>query len=355
MKVLVVGPDSRQTKGGIASVIQGMLEDPWLTGQTNMALYSSCYEGNPLKKICYELYRILTFGRVVKNCDLVHIHMSINNSAWRKMQYARIAKKHGKKVIIHIHSGNFLSYYQGLNSKKQTALRECLQSAECVIALSQGWKKAFSEEIGLSNCIVLPNGISLESYPEEDILPFAQRPIDFLFLGRLGAEKGTDNLLKVLQNLQRTGHRFRCVLAGDGPVQDYSQWVHEAKIDDQVSFAGWVQGDEKRKLLRESKILLLPSRHEGMPMSILEAMAFGEAVISTKVGGIPEAVEDNASGVLIEPDNEEKLHATIDRLFDDPALAERMGQRGREIVEQKFDLRKIHHELVAIYRQMLGE
>lgn len=355
MKVLVVGPDSRRTKGGIASVIQGMREDKRLTEEAGMGFYSSCYAGSPLLKAGYELYKILKFDHAVQDYDLVHIHMSVKGSALRKMKYAQIAKKHGKKVILHIHSGNFLSYYRGLSGKKQKALRDCLQSADCVIALSQSWKKALSAGIGLSNCVALPNGISLAGYPKEEILPFERRPVDFLFLGRLGAEKGTDNILKALENLKASGHRFNCVLAGDGSVQDYSQWVKEAGMEGQISFAGWVQGEQKRKLLREARILLLPSRNEGMPMSILEAMAFGEAVISTKVGGIPEAVEDDVSGVLIEPDNEEKLRATIDRLLDDHALAERMGRRGREIVEQKFDLRQIHSELLAIYRRVLGE
>ena len=97
MKVLVVGPDSRRTKGGIASVIQGMREDAWLTGQTGMAFYSSCYEGNVFAKILYEARQIARFGSVVKDYDLVHIHMSVNGSARRKMQYARIAKRHGKR------------------------------------------------------------------------------------------------------------------------------------------------------------------------------------------------------------------------------------------------------------------
>ena len=354
MRVIVVGPDSRRTKGGIASVIQGMREDTWLTEQTNMAFYSSCYEGNPLAKIGYELRQIFRFGKVVKNFDLVHIHMSIKGSAQRKMRYAQIAKKQGKKVILHIHSGNFVSYYRSLSEKKRAKLQSILREADCVVALSQSWKKALSEEIGLTNCTAILNGISLKAYAN-DFKPFNERPIDFLFLGRLGAEKGTDNLLESLKAIKAEGKNFRCVLAGDGPVQDYSQWVDEAQMQEQVTFAGWVKGKQKRELLQNARILLLPSRHEGMPMSILEAMAYGEAVVSTKVGGIPEAVTDGESGVLIEPDDKETLRQTMRRLLDEPKLAEQMGYRGREIVKQKFDLEQIHRQLYALYSRILGE
>ena len=90
-------------------------------------------------------------------------------------------------------------------------------------------------------------------------------------------------------------------------------------------------------------------------MSILEAMAFGEAVISTRVGGIPEAVEEGESGFLLEPDEEESLYRAICRLTDEPELAERMGRRGYDIVKQKFDLQQIHQQLLNIYRRVLGE
>ena len=353
MKVLVVGPDSRRTKGGIASVIQGMREDAWLTGQTGMAFYSSCYEGNVFAKILYEARQIARFGSVVKDYDLVHIHMSVNGSARRKMQYARIAKRHGKKVILHIHSGNFVDYYRALGEKKRAKLQSVLREADAVVALSQSWKEALTKEIGLTNCVAIFNGISLKAY-RNGFKTFEERPIDFLFLGRLGIEKGTDNLLKVLKSIKEEGKPFRCVLAGDGPVQDYSQWVNEAQLGEQVTFAGWVKGKQKQELLQNARILLLPSRREGMPMSILEAMAYGEAVVSTRVGGIPEVVEEGGSGFLIEPDDEHSLYRTIRRLLDDRRLAERMGRRGREIVKEKFDLEQIHRQLYALYSRVIG-
>ena len=354
MKVLVVGPDSRKTKGGIASVIEGMREDEWLTGQTGMAFYASYREGNPVFKLFYGLWKIVRFPHAVKQFDLVHIHMSVKGSAMRKMQYAAIAKKHGKKVVLHIHGSSFMEYYQQLHGKKQEKLKKCLQSADCVLALSEKWQSDMCRVMELRNCEVLLNGISLKKY-QAKIEPFQNRGIDFLFMGRLGVRKGTDNLLGVLKRMKKEGRKFHCVLAGDGPVQDYSQWVNEAQMEDCIRFAGWIQGGEKKALLKKARILLLPSRHEGLPMSILEAMTFGEAIISTKVGGIPEAVEEGQSGLLVDPDDEEGLYGAMCRLLDDPELTERMGRRGCEIVKQKFDLEQIHRQLYALYGRILGE
>ena len=108
MKVIVVGPDSKRAKGGISSVIQAMKENRWLVEQTGMEFYPSYREGSRLFKVLYGMKQIANFSRVVDQYDLVHIHMSIKGSAERKMKYARIAKRHGKKVVIHIHGSSFL-------------------------------------------------------------------------------------------------------------------------------------------------------------------------------------------------------------------------------------------------------
>lgn len=353
MKVIVVGPDSQQARGGIASVLQGMREDLWLTEQTNMDFFSSYYEGNLILKILYGVWRILLFSFVVNRYELVHIHMSVKGSAQRKMRYARIAKLHGKKVILHIHSGNFIVYYKSLSPEKQKKVKECLESADCVFALSEGWKAAFEKELGLHNCAALPNGILLKKFPAVQ-KPFAERNIDFLFLGRLGEQKGTDDTLNVLERLRREGRNFRCVMAGDGPIEEYVAKIRQKGLLRQVELAGWVDGEEKMSLLQDAKILLLPSYHEGLPMSILEAMASGEAVVSTPVGGIPEAVQKEKSGFLITPGDTKALYNALWKLLNDPERAEEMGKCGRKIVEQKYDLEMLHRQLYAEYCRILG-
>ena len=353
MKVIVVGPDGRKTRGGIASVLQGMREDCWLTEQTGMDFFSSYYEGNIVLKILYGVWRILLFNFVVDRYDIVHIHMSVKGSAQRKMRYAKIAKRHGKKLVLHIHSGNFVVYYKNLPPEKQKKVKDCLESADRVFALSECWKTAFEKELGLTNCEVLPNGISVGNFPRPEE-PFAERKIDFLFLGRLGEQKGTDDTLDVLERLHNEGQEFRCVMAGDGPLEEYSAKIRQKELIGQVELAGWVDGKKKFDLLQDSKILLLPSYHEGLPMSILEAMASEEAVVSTLVGGIPEAVKAGESGILITPGDTEALYNALRELLEDTQRAEQMGRCGRKIVEEKYDLEKLHRQLYAEYCKILG-
>lgn len=88
-------------------------------------------------------------------------------------------------------------------------------------------------------------------------------------------------------------------------------------------------------------------------MSILEAMAAGEAIISTPIGGIPEAVHDGENGILVQPGDAEGLYQAISTLLNDPGKAEAMGRRSREIVDEKYDLKKLHEQLYAEYCRVL--
>lgn len=352
MKVIVVGPDSKRAKGGISSVIQAMKENRWLVEQAGMEFYPSYREGSRLFKVLYGMKQIANFSRVVDQYDLVHIHMSIKGSAERKMKYARIAKCHGKKVVIHIHGSSFLHYYQGLKPNKQKKLQRCLQTADCVLALSPQWKADLERTVGLNNCVMLLNGVSLKRFPAKN-KPFASRNLDMLFLGRLGVRKGTDDLLLAMERMQKDGVRFRCVMAGDGPVAEYKEKVRAMGLEEQVTFAGWINGAEKLVLLEDARLLLLPSYHEGLPMSILEAMAAGEAIISTPIGGIPEAVHDGENGILVQPGDAEGLYQAISTLLNDPGKAEAMGRRSREIMDEKYDLKKLHEQLYAEYCRVL--
>ena len=353
MKVIVVGPDGHKTRGGIASVICGMQEDCWLTEQANMDFFSSYHEGNAVKKIIYAVRRIAIFWFVVRKNDVVHIHMSIKGSAERKQVYANIARKYGKKVVIHIHGSSFMDYYQRLPDKKQKKLQACLKNADCVLALSPQWKEKLERTVGLQNCVVLLNGISLKKFPVE-MKPYWERKVDLLFLGRLGVRKGTDDTLDALERLHNEGQEFRCVMAGDGPLEEYSAKIKQKGLTGQVELAGWVDGKKMFDLLQDSKILLLPSYHEGLPMSILEAMASEEAVVSTPVGGIPEAVKAGESGILITPGDTEALYNALRELLEDTQRAEQMGRCGRKIVEEKYDLEKLHRQLYAEYCKILG-
>ena len=95
---------------------------------------------------------------------------------------------------------------------------------------------------------------------------------------------------------------------GDGEISRVKKIVNEKKLKKYIKVLGWIDKDKKEKYLRECSIFILPSYNEGMPMSIIEAMAYKNAVISTNVGGIPQVIDNNKNGILIEQGDKKQLY-----------------------------------------------
>lgn len=150
------------------------------------------------------------------------------------------------------------------------------------------------------NVLVLPNGIDLEQYE-----PHAPRttngPLRILFLGRLAHEKGVDVLLDACAVLHRDGVPFRLDLVGGGPLAERLQSrAAEADLGDVVSFRGAFSHAETKAFFADADVVCVPSRSEGQPLVVLEALAAGLPVIGSTASGIPSMIRDGENGRLIE-------------------------------------------------------
>ena len=123
----------------------------------------------------------------------------------------------------------------------------------------------------------------------------------------------------------------------------------------QVEFLGWVAGEAKQAQLAQADVFVLPSYNEGLPVSLLEAMAYGVPVISTRVGGIPELVRDGIDGFLIEPGDRAALEDRLRRLAEDARLRQTMGDAARADIARRFDVARMVADTHAVYEACLRE
>lgn len=150
------------------------------------------------------------------------------------------------------------------------------------------------------------------------------RPLEVVFAGRLAAEKRVEDLLRAVADVPDA----RLTVVGDGPRRAaLEQEARALGLDGRVSWPGYVAwGPALLEVLRRSSVLVLPSATEGLPLVLVEAMSQGTPVVATRVGGVPELVEDGVSGLLVEPGRPDELARALRALLDEPGLRRRLGR-----------------------------
>ncbi|MGC8557339.1 MAG: glycosyltransferase, partial [Fervidicoccus sp.] len=196
--------------------------------------------------------------------------------------------------------------------------------------------------------IVIKNAI-----PVSDKLNFeGEKLYDIIFVGRLERAKGIDILLKAIQILKEKYHRsLRVAIVGDGSLMnDLKELALQYGINEYIDFLG-VRKDVL-ELMRESSILVLPSRWEGFGLVLLEAISVGVPIVATKVGGIPEVIEDGKDGILVEPENPEELSNAIIRLLDNKELRSLVSSNAYEKIKEEYSIEKYTKTLLSLYKEL---
>lgn len=218
------------------------------------------------------------------------------------------------------------------------------------ICLSKYWEAQIKEIAPKTNIIVIPNAIPI---PRQLCYRVSQlKPFRLAFLGLIGQRKGLFDLLKVLADIKGQGHDILLEVGGNGDVDFFRFIVKQLGIQKQVIYHGWIGPKEKESLFRRVDAYVLPSYAEGMPMSVLEAMAHGLPVVSTNVGGIPDLVCHNKTGLLISPGDRIALALAIKRLSLEPDLRIKMGERALERVKEHYQLETMINLLINVYNDL---
>ncbi len=348
-KILIVGPEYRNHRGGIGAVI---------AEQKRMFPEAAFYcSYKPLSKVASVIFgasRLLLFPLYIfshPKIKIVHIHGASRGSFHRKFRYFLISKLAKKKVIYHIHGAEFHLFMQEASLQTQKRIRRIISDSNCVIVLSDGWLDFFRKHYPDAQLqrIYNPAGELHHLERKERLSPKVQ----FLFLGYISERKGCYDLINAADELRKQYPNFHVTIGGNGETQKIIELIREKKLEDTVSFVGWVSGPEKEQLLYNSDVYLLPSKNEGLPVSILEAMANGMPVISTPVGGIPEMIEDGLSGFLIEAGNIAALVEKMKFFIERKEMIESMGKRSQELIHEKFSSEVIQRELQKLYDELL--
>jgi glycosyltransferase involved in cell wall biosynthesis len=243
------------------------------------------------------------------------------------------------------------------------ATKQMLEVVKLVLVRSESLRRAVAD-LGCDpeKTEIQRTGIPLEQFPfRERNFVAAETEWRFVQAGRLIEKKGLPVTLRAFAVFLGKHPNATLTIAGEGPMRDELQKLaHELKIERSVSFTGFISQDQLRETYYRSHLFLHPSQtghdgnQEGIPNSMLEAMASGLPVFATQHGGIPEAIESGVSGVLVpERDHKELAQALLDAT-QDPVFLSRIARSGAEVVRKNFDLRAQAQRLEDIYLRMIA-
>jgi len=280
--------------------------------------------------------------------DIVHVHRPWPRSGRAALLAATLARPGAIIVTDHL---------APRNAGRKRRLAERLLSARVTawIAVSPDIARALEQLLrGSGNRIrTVLNGVAVDRAPSDESVhpPKPTRTTRRLvMLAQLRPQKGHETLLEALAALPDD---VTLVLAGDGPERARIEArVADLGLGPRVHLAGFV--DDIRGLLTGADVVVLPSRFEGLPLAVLEAMAVGRPIVATDVAGTNELVTDGETGLLVPPDDPSGLATAILRLLDDPDLARRLGENGRERVTERFGLDRMVRGVEGVYREALS-
>ncbi len=177
-----------------------------------------------------------------------------------------------------------------------------------------------------------------------------------LFVGRIGLAKGLDTLVDAIPDvLALSGDDVRFVLVGPdwGDQRALEERARCLGVDKYILFTGALVGDHLLDAYHAADVVVLLSRCDASPIVLVEAMAAGKPIVATRVGGIPNLVQDGINGLLVEPGDAGAAAGAINRVLADHTLAERLGQAGKALVREKFQWSQTIQQVVNLYSELL--
>lgn len=200
---------------------------------------------------------------------------------------------------------------------------------------------------------VIHNGLDVPPLPPT---PLPTDPPRLLCLGRLLPEKGFDLALVAFASLVDRFPHTRVIIAGDGPARsELEQQAAELGLTPRVDFRGWVAPEKVPELLNSATVVVMPSRTEGFPIVALQAALMARPIVATRVGGLPEAVLHQETGLLVEKEDSRALAEAIAFLLNHPETAVEMGRAGRLRAQELFSLERHVDAYDALYRKLVHE
>lgn len=300
----------------------------------------------------------MTVDRLAAPGRIHHIHVAGRGSTSRKLILTAVARFLGCRHILHLHDYDYAHDFAERTPKQQARIRRMFQGADHVVVLGHRDRLTLTDDLGVDprriavirNCVPDPKDRSAR-VPEgrQGKLPL------IIFLGRLSERKGVRELLLALSHPVMRELRWKAVVAGDGPLEDYRHQAAALGLSEVVTMPGWLGTDETRTLCSQADILVLPSYAEGMAMAVIEGLAHGLAVVTTRVGAHEEVISDGDTGIFVPVGDKDALAAALAKLVGDREQRDRLSAQARLHYLNHFSMKTYMRLLENLYETISAQ
>ena len=288
--------------------------------------------------------------------DIVHCHFGPNGA--RGVYLREIGAVDGK-IVTTFHGYDLTSY---VRQSRKDVYRNVFKYGDLMMPISYKWRdKLIQMGCDKKKIVVHRMGIDTEKIKPNRIDRQDNRHLKVLSVGRFVEKKGFYFSIKAVAEAVAESEEILYDIIGDGELrQDHEKLIKDLGADDYIKIHGWKDSEEVIEYMKGADVLMAPSLtsqqgdQEGIPVVIMEAMACGLAVISTKHSGIPELVKDGKSGLLVGEGDIEALKNSLIYFAQHHEKIDAMGREGRNIAENEYDIRKLNFELYHSYKRLLG-
>ena len=348
VRVLVIGPE-REGEGGM-SVVGGHVARA--LAEHSVTRVPSRGGGGWVRDGLGFMRALVLVARrcLVRQPTIVHLNVAPRGSMFRKSCFAALAVATRRPFIVHFHSGRFGEWLGQRSALEQRGVRAVMKRATRIWVLADRFAAELSAQLSLPPdlFLVVANGVEAPTVERRPI-----EPPRILFVGRFVALKGIDVLLEAIGRRPLEGLDWRLELIGGGP-QDVQTHVERLGLSSRVEIRPWVDRVKVDRALAEAAVLVVPSRSEGLPLVVLEAMAMGTPVVATRVGAVEDVLQNGELGDLVPPDDPERLAASIAGVLTHRCAAEERARRAREVWGQVWSAESFAQRVRDAYAPIIA-
>lgn len=354
LRVVMAGP-LPPAIGGMATVIDDISRSS-LAQKVDLVLFDTkkrTPEGRSLAaavKARFAVWRDWLAALGSDGRTIAHIHTCSGLSFFLDGMLVLLARVRGVPAVVHVHGARFDAFLDGLAGPLRALARFLARRASRVVVLSAEWEQKLGQRLPMARLVVIENGVAE--------IPWASVPkeagvITVLFLGNLCQRKGVWDLVASAKSLPDF---VRTVLVGGeedpGIADKLRNYLAREKLESKVLLAGPAVGEAKLEWLRRADIFVLPSYAEGVPISMLEALAAGLPAVLTPVGGIPSVLREGEHALFVTPGDQAELSNAIAQLAADAGLRRRLGEAARRHVLERYGIENSARKYFGLYREL---